>query len=244
MTSTWRDRNRDGRRPATAALVGVVAAVLLLSACKTSRYEIVGAIPDDYRINHPIIVAENLVTLDVPVGADTPYLTADASSNIMAFADSFRQSGAAAIAIVAPSGSDNEAVAAGMARQVARVLVDVGIPETAIDRRSYAAEPGETEAPLRLAFPRIEAKTAPCGPWQDDMGNTFENRHYSSFGCASQANLAAMVANPMDLVHPRRVAPADAARRSAVLNNYRTGAPTQSDHSKEAGSDVAQGVGN
>ena len=71
-----------------------------------------------------------------------------------------------------------------------------------------------------------------------------QNRHYESFGCATQQNLAAMVDNPLDLLYPRGMTPADAARRATVLDKYRRGESFTSDLSKETGGSVATGVGN
>ena len=53
------------------------------------------------------------------------------------------------------------------------------------------------------------------------MTNTVQNRNYENFGCASQANLAAMVAEPMDLIGPRQMSPIDAVRRGQVIKDYR-----------------------
>ena len=82
---------------------------------------------------------------------------------------------------------------------------------------------------MRLAYNRIAAHTAPCGPWPDQVADTGENRHYAAFGCATQQNLAAMVASPLDLIYPRGLTPADAQRRATVLDTTaraRRSAPT------------------
>lgn len=62
-----------------------------------------------------------------------------------------------------------------------------------------------------------------CGDWPEDLTHTAENDQYANFGCAQQNNIAAMVANPNDLVRPRKQGPADAARRSNVIDKYRQG---------------------
>ena len=64
-------------------------------------------------------------------------------------------------------------------------------------------------ATIRLNYPKITADAGPCGLWPDDLGPSihnksyFENKQYYNLGCATQRNLAAMVANPADLVQPR-----------------------------------------
>ena len=81
------------------------------------------------------------------------------------------------------------------------------------------AEVGPCWRVARVVGSRVEG----CSAWPDRLENDFHNRNYKNFGCATQANLAAMVDNPLDLLYPRALAPADAARRSAVLDNYRKG---------------------
>ncbi|WP_368904698.1 CpaD family pilus assembly lipoprotein [Taklimakanibacter lacteus] len=62
-----------------------------------------------------------------------------------------------------------------------------------------------------------------CGTWPEDLTETADNEPYANFGCSQQNNIAAMVANPEDLVRPRATAPADAMRRVKVFDNYRSG---------------------
>ena len=63
---------------------------------------------------------------------------------------------------------------------------------------------------------------ASAGRWPEDMlANTTDNKHYANFGCASQNNLAAQIANPGDLIAPRGMTSIDAERRSVVIEAYR-----------------------
>jgi len=62
-----------------------------------------------------------------------------------------------------------------------------------------------------------------CGDWPKDLSDVSDNEPYDNFGCAQQNNVAAMVANPQDLVRPRTQTPPDAMRRIKSLDNYRAG---------------------
>ena len=87
---------------------------------------------------------------------------------------------------------------------------------------SYAASPNGDAAPIRLAYVTTKAMTSPCGEWPADLSdNTFGNRNWYNFGCASQNNLAAQVANPTDLIAPRGMTPIDATQRAKVISDYR-----------------------
>ena len=97
--------------------------------------------------------------------------------------------------------------------------------------RPYQTEPDKL-ATIKLNYSKIVATAGPCGLWPGDLGPAAEpayqeNRNYWNLGCASQRNLAAMVANPADLVQPRGEDPISTNRRSVVLDKYRKGEADQ-----------------
>ena len=69
----------------------------------------------------------------------------------------------------------------------------------------------------------------PCGLWPADLGPSIdnpsynENKPYYNFGCATQRNLASMVANPADLEQPRPESPTYTARRTQSYDKYPQG---------------------
>jgi pilus assembly protein CpaD len=50
-----------------------------------------------------------------------------------------------------------------------------------------------------------------------------DNKPYYNLGCAYQRNMAAMVANPSDLIQPRAETPAYGQRRTTVLDQVSQG---------------------
>lgn len=244
-TVSSRSSDRARRSGLSAALVAGSLA-LTLAACTSSGgvdpFEQATAVSlDDYRVNHPITIGEQVETLDVPVSVDSLHLTAATRANIAFFAQNFLRSNTAIVAVVAPSGSPNQVAAAGIAVEVEDTLRRNGVGRDAISYRVYKAGADERIAPVRLAFNRIAATTAPCGPWTDDVTNNSANHHYSSFGCATQQNLAAMVESPLDLLYPRGLSPADAARRADVLQKYRSGSSFSSSTNEQGGSTTSIG---
>ncbi|MCW5696041.1 MAG: CpaD family pilus assembly protein [Bauldia sp.] len=209
-----------------ALAIGLIGVSLAACSSAGTQRVMVGAVPDDYRVNHPITISETLATMDVPVGRETPYLARGMDENILAFAASFLNARSPEIAIVLPSGAANTHNASSIALQIESIFLGAGIPSSAISFRAYPAHPGEAQAPIRLAYVRISAETAPCGPWPDDLSDDNDNRNYANFGCATQQNLAAMVSNPLDLLYPRVMTPPSAARRTGVLGAYESGADT------------------
>jgi pilus assembly protein CpaD len=235
--------DRASRSCSRAALIACGIALALGGCSAVDRHEIVGSVPLDYRDTHPITIQEMVDTFDLPIGIDMARLTGPMRSNVLGFAQKFVASGSTTIAVVSPSGSPNQAVAAVRTLEVRDILLAAGISRRAIEFRVYEAGAEEANAPIRLAYNRVAAQTAPCGAWPDQVAHSDENRNYYNFGCATQQNLAAIVANPLDLLYPRAISAADAERRATVLSSYRNGKGFQGDYKQEPGGTVATGVG-
>ncbi|MEP9386620.1 CpaD family pilus assembly protein [Mesorhizobium sp. KR9-304] len=204
-------------------LVLAAATVALLSGCAKRDSITVGAVPDDYRTNHPIVIAEKEQTLDLPVGASDRGATASQRASLEGFLAGYDKSAAPVLNIVAPSGSANGVAAADAATDFAHIARKNGVPASRIMIASYQASPEEVSAPVRVSFLAMRAQTDKCGRWPDDLLETSENKHYANFGCSYQNNVAAQIANPADLLGPRKQTPIDAANRETVINIYQTG---------------------
>lgn len=210
----------------TGLTVAVLAAATLLQACARDPMS-TGAIPDDYRTRHPITLSEAQHSLDIPVFSGDNRLTIAMADNIKGFAQSYTATSSGVVQIQVPTGSPNSAAASILKRHVRSVLASSGVPSGKIVETHYGASPSGDAAPIRLSFIAMTAMTGQCGQWPEDLSdNTYSNKNWYNFGCASQNNLAAQVANPMDLVGPRGMSPIDAERRSVVIGNYRSGKTT------------------
>jgi len=60
---------------------------------------------------------------------------------------------------------------------------------------------------IRVIVSRTKAEVPGCPDWSRPSNPTFDNHAMSNYGCATNANLAAMVANPEDLVSGKEKAP-------------------------------------
>ncbi len=210
---------------ASTLACAVLALAALQGCAKDPRTT--GAIPDDYRTRHPITLSEAQHSLDVPVSAGDNRLTVAMADNIKGFAQSYAATSSSVVQIQVPNGSANSASASILKRQIRSVLASSGVPAGKIVETHYAAAPYGDAAPIRLAYVAVTAMTGQCGQWPEDLSNnTYSNKNWYNFGCASQNNLAAQIANPMDLTGPRGMSPIDAERRSVVIGNYRAGENT------------------
>ena len=198
-------------------------AVTLLAGCAQQR-DVTGGIPDDYRTNHPIVISEKEQVADIPVGHADTKLSITQRSIVDHAAANYRANGSGVIHILIPEGSPNERAAAKLRGDIAATLRKNGVKPFNISSERYRAGPEES-APIRLSFSAMTASTNTCGQWPKDILETAQNRHYANFGCASQNNFAAQLANPADLLGPRATSPIDAERRIVVIDDYRN-APT------------------
>ena len=207
-------------------LVCVLAAVAALQGCARDP-QTTGAIPDDYRTRHPITLSEAQHSLDIPVSPADNRLPGAMAENVKGFVQNYVASSTSIIQMQVPTGSANAASASIVKRQIRSILTSSGIPAGKIAEVPYGASPYGDAAPIRLSYVAVTAMTGQCGQWPEDLNsNTSSNKNWYNFGCASQNNLAAQIANPMDLVGPRGMSPIDAERRSVVLDKYRAGKNT------------------
>jgi len=137
--------------------------------------------------------------------------------------------GTGVINVDVPVDTPNARAAADSAREIQATLGVAGVPPRAVALRPYHPENPKHLAAIRVSYPRMKADAGPCGLWPEDLGPSihnpgyFDNKQYYNFGCAYQRNMAAMVANPSDLVQPRPETPAYTERRREGFEKYRQG---------------------
>ena len=98
------------------------------------------------------------------------------------------------------------------------MLVNAGAPVTA-----NAVAPGS----VRVIVSRTRASVPGCPNWSRPAQPNYENQTMSNFGCGVNANIAAMVADPQDLVFGREGSGVgDAATAAKAIGSYRSQKPT------------------
>lgn len=216
------------RRSATAlralTLVGLAAS---LAGCYSTQRVTEVPYPEDYHQRHPITLKEREQTVEVFVGRNRGGLSPVQRADVLSFAQQWRHESTSGIIVDVPHSKLIDRASAESLREVQSILAASGVPRNAIYMRPYNATV-PTLASIKLNYAKLSADAGPCGLWPHDLGVSLdqtytENRPYWNLGCASQRNLAAMVANPTDLVQPRGETPAYAPRRSVALDKYRKG---------------------
>ena len=82
---------------------------------------------------------------------------------------------------------------------------------------------------VRVVVSRRRASVPNCPNWSVPSNPQADNRSMSNYGCAVNSNLAAMIADPVDLIHGREgTGVADNATSSRAVDLYRKKPPTGS----------------
>lgn len=216
----------------------LVAAVLTLSlaACKhDGGPQVAGWSLVDPSQRHPIMVSQQPATLSIHVPRGGTGLSTGQRAEVAQFAGKYRasDSGNSRLVIAAPSGSGNEVSAMNAVQDIRDILVDGGFDDSSIAVEAYSGE-GRGDAPVRISYMRYVAEGPECGNnWSENLARNPKNFNYPDFGCSQQHNLAAMVANPADLLGPRSEASRNAERRDDVFSRYVKGKSTGADKSDD-----------
>ena len=158
----------------------------------------------------PIEVQKGAVTMELPSGRALSPANKD---KLMRFAQMAHSNRASIVIVSRPTGSGS---GHAVAEQAEAILIQGGVPAEAISANTHGG------GPVLVSYTRTFAVTQACGDWTEDLGENSENTAYNNLGCASQHNLAALVANPEDLVIPETMTPSDPMRRNQVFIDYRT----------------------
>ena len=191
-------------------LLGLVS---VLGACQTTA-------PTDRpakglsSVNVPIVTrADYMLDLSAPDGSLSPSEAARLDgwfrSMVLGYGDTIYVDGA--------TGYDARDDVARLAGQYG-MLVSLGAPMTA------GPVP---QGMIRVVVARTQASVPGCPNWSKASTPNFDNAAMSNFGCGVNSNLAAMVANPQDLVSGREGSGVgDTITASKAVEQYRRAIPT------------------
>ncbi len=187
-------------------------AALSLSACVTDDLAMDDNLPHRPYTgskDYPITVVKGPIALEV--SSDHGTLQPNQINAVTAFVNQAMAAGVTPVTINRPSGGGSSA---RVASEVAALMSQQGLSRKMMQVSTYS---GPASGAVVISYVSTYAKTKPCGDWSVDAGETMKNEHLPTHGCAVQANIAAMVADPSTLVVPVAVAPAYASTRTKAI---------------------------
>jgi pilus assembly protein CpaD len=211
-----------------AALLGGM--LFVLGACEDQP----GGDPHDTPFadgaaNHPITVAPS--TRSIEIAATDEGVVPSDEAQFLSFVSDYLSDGNGVISIAVP----HEYYSQSTADRLADRIVSMGVPRSHILIGSREGSGRQIE----LSYLGYGAHTDACGDWSHDADKTIDNQPMPDFGCAVQHNIAAMVANPRDLVEPRVLGPIDASRRGTIIKQYETGQVTSAQKTEDQKGNVS-----
>lgn len=236
-------RHHTKRNPGSFYAGRAGAAIMLcalLAACTAHREKSVkGWMVSDPTARHPILVGTAPVALDLPVASGAYGLSRTQKHEVRVFLRDFKEQNEGPITVSAPSGGPNEIAVMHVLGDVRREFNRAGISRNDVQFDAYTGT-GTAMSPIKIAYSTYTARGPECGDWTDNLARDPKNIPYRNLGCAAQRNLAAMVANPRDLMVPRTTTPRDSQRRDVVMDKYVGGETTVSKKADEEKAKVSE----
>jgi pilus assembly protein CpaD len=197
-----------------------LSAVLLAGSCSTQFSKDPDNF-DDPMVNHPITVEPSYQSLKLSYSAAG--MDAADKEKLDAFVTEYRLHGNGKISIAVPGDPGMQQAVTMLANRIN----ELGISRDRILVASTAS------SQIEVNYISYQARTRACGDWSENLFYTADNTTAANLGCANQHNLAAMVADPRDLLGPRAMDGSDAARRQTVITNYESGKVSGADKSAD-----------
>lgn len=225
------------------ASVGLVSALALAGCSSTGKN---GPVPESYLYGtqldrNEIEVAETTEYLEVRLNPLDTHLRLEERERIRAFVADYKKRGHGPLVMSLPHNHANEELAVKAVAEAREIAWTAGVEYDEISGSAYEAQ--GRNAPMVLGFRAYKAIAPKC-PQKSafDFADATSNNDMPSLGCSVRTNMAAMIADPADLLGNRPLEPGDLARRQVQLELYREGATTGADRSDDESGQVSTAV--
>jgi pilus assembly protein CpaD len=194
------------------------------------------------RMHTQIVAQETTAELKIGTVVAGEKLGARERDAVRGFAMAYQQEGHGSVIISRPSNGPDDISAMRAAADARAMMLAEGVDQNMIAEGTYDGT-GARSAPLIISYRTYDAVVPNCpdiSHW--DFTDTWSNAALPSLGCAVAVNLAAMIANPSDLVGEQSMDPADTARRGIMFSKYRQGETTSASRNNDASGAISSAV--
>ncbi len=171
-----------------------------------------GANTSLYSTNQPVVTRTNYA---LDVNSDGGGISANENRRMAEWLDALQLRYGDRVTIDFGNGYEN----AGARRSVQSLLDRYGL---SVSETAPVTAGNVTPGTFRLLVTRSSASVPNCPNWTKTTESNFNSSVSPNYGCASNSNLAAMVADPEDLVRGRDDDSRDANKGSAAINTFHT----------------------
>jgi len=211
-------------------LVGAAfAGILVLTGCQSDGPP--NNVPAEYFTGttldrHEIGVKQHTEYLEVALDPRDTQLRVSELVKVRDFLDAYTDVGHGPLVISMPKDGENPQLAVGAVAEVRQLAWEAGVGYEDLLGAAYDVE-GRSSTPLIMAYKTYKAVAPKCPSLaQIDVTNAVSNSDLPSLGCAIRTNMAAMIAEPSDLLGDRDLEDGDLVRRGQQLELWRAGQTT------------------
>lgn len=165
----------------------------------------------DPRLQHPIQVAREQVSVTVALPEQDSALAPDDQRRLRAFIRDFVGRGRGTVMIESFLGERARDILMAQGLRANEIVI---APETTIEAPNAV-----------MTFSANVAQVPNCGDWSKTYSFNPTNNPQPDFGCSNRRNLGLTVADPGDLIDAQPMSGHGAARRDKALDSYNSGAP-------------------
>jgi pilus assembly protein CpaD len=201
--------------------LAALAAMLVAGSCSVSNDG--SMVSEDGARNHPIAVEPSFRDLKVQFSGGPEGVTAEDAVKFDTFLADYRLHGNGSLGISVPNGAPSRAAITYFGERAA--ASGISRDKILVSTRDVA----NNDLRVDISYIAYSAHTQACGDWSENEAFTLDNLTPKNFGCSVQQNIAAMVADPRDLLGPGAMGPVDTARRATMMDHYQKGEVTQAD---------------
>ncbi|MEM1390399.1 MAG: CpaD family pilus assembly lipoprotein [Pseudomonadota bacterium] len=226
-------------------VVAMLGGVALLGACQSGKDDPI--IPVSYYEDtvldrNDIGVRGQTEILEVDLNAMDSQLRQLQISRIENFLSKYNRVGQGPLIMSMPKNFANPQLAVKATAEARDLAWNSGVEYDQIAGSAYDAG-GSADAPLILAFQSFETVAPDCPQLSEiDFADARSNNDLPTLGCAVRTNMAAMIAEPSDLLAERELEEGDLNRRLVQLENWRQGADTAAQRSEQENGAVSTAV--
>lgn len=226
------------------SLLALGAGLMTLGACASSAPTAISAnyLEGTVLSRNEIGVTKRTEFLEVSLNPEAGELSDGDRARIRSFVGVYAQRGHGPLVMSLPAASANPQLAVTAIAEARAIAWEKGIQYDEIAGSAHGA--GEAYAqPMILAFQVYDAVAPACASKATlDFSDVASNNHLPTLGCSVRTNLAAMIADPADLLGGRPLEAGYSARREVILEKFRLGEPTGATRSAQESGTVSDAV--
>lgn len=226
------------------AILALGASLMTLGGCASSAPTAASAdsLQGTVLSRNEIGVQKRTEFLEIAIHPEASELSDSDRTRIRNFVAAYAQSGHGPLILSLPEASANPQLAVTALAEARAIAWDKGVEYSEISGTAHGAGMA-TSQPLILAYQAYDAVAPECRQKSAiDFSDVSSNGPQATLGCSVRTNLAAMIADPADLLGNRPLEPGDADRREVILAKFREGVSTGAERSAAESGTVSDAV--